>query len=68
MGVARSAPRSFPGEFHEAGLADRTATGRLLADVPAAGPVDAVVHNVGAVRPAPLLEVALSGLDAPSST
>lgn len=64
MGVARSAPRSFPGEFHEAGLADRAATGRLLADVPAAGPVDAVVDNVGAVRPAPLGEVALSDLDA----
>ncbi|MFJ4467093.1 SDR family oxidoreductase [Streptomyces sp. NPDC089424] len=64
VGVARSAPPSFPGEFHEADLADRAATDQVLGAVLGAGPVDAVVNNVGMVRPAPVGEVALSDLDA----
>ncbi|MCX4514765.1 SDR family oxidoreductase [Streptomyces sp. NBC_01619] len=64
VGIARSAPQSFPGEFHEADLADRAATDQVLRDVLDAGPVDAVVNNVGTVRPAPVGEVALSDLDA----
>lgn len=64
VGIARSAPRSFPGEFFAADLADRTATDQVLGEVMGAGPVDAVVNNVAAVRPAPVGEVALSDLDA----
>jgi NAD(P)-dependent dehydrogenase (short-subunit alcohol dehydrogenase family) len=64
VGIARSAPQSFPGEFHEADLADRAATDQVLREVMGAGPVDAVVNNVGMVRPAPVGEVALSDLDA----
>jgi NAD(P)-dependent dehydrogenase (short-subunit alcohol dehydrogenase family) len=64
VGIARSAPQSFPGEFHEADLADRAATDQVLGEVMGAGPVDAVVNNVGMVRPAPVGEVALSDLDA----
>ncbi|MFD8819089.1 SDR family oxidoreductase [Streptomyces sp. NPDC059627] len=64
VGIARTAPPSFPGEFHEADLADRAATDRVLGTVLSAGPVDAVVNNVGSVRPAPVGEVALTDLDA----
>ncbi|MDU8992294.1 SDR family oxidoreductase [Streptomyces mirabilis] len=64
VGIARSAPQSFPGEFHEADLADRAATDQVLGEVMGAGPVEAVVNNVGMVRPAPVGEVALSDLDA----
>lgn len=64
VGIARSAPASFPGEFHEADLADRAATDDVLGEVLGAGPVDAVVNNVGMVRPAAVGEVELSDLDA----
>ncbi|MGW7543691.1 SDR family NAD(P)-dependent oxidoreductase [Streptomyces sp. NPDC054770] len=64
VGIARTAPPSFPGEFCEADLADRAATDQVLGTVLAAGPVDAVVNNVGSVRPAPVGEVALTDLDA----
>ncbi|MEU8945673.1 SDR family oxidoreductase [Streptomyces sp. NPDC048489] len=64
VGIARTAPHSFPGEFHEVDLADRTATDRMLREVTGAGTVDAVVNNVGMVRPAPVGEVSLSDLDA----
>ncbi|MEU9976281.1 SDR family oxidoreductase [Streptomyces sp. NPDC051014] len=64
VGVARSAPRSFPGEFYAADLSDRALTGRVLGEVLAAGPVDGVVNNVGVVRPAPVGEVDLTDLDA----
>lgn len=50
VGVARSAPRSVPGGFYEADLADGAVTGRVLDEVLAAGPVD----GVGVVRPAPV--------------
>ncbi|MFD9004175.1 SDR family oxidoreductase [Streptomyces sp. NPDC059582] len=64
VGIARSAPQSFPGEFHETDLADRAATDQVLGAVLEAGPVDAVVNNVGSVRPAPVGKVTLSDLDA----
>ncbi|MGT2427435.1 SDR family oxidoreductase [Amnibacterium kyonggiense] len=47
VGLARSAPAEFPGEFHEVDLADRGSTDSALQSVLASGPVDAVVNNVG---------------------
>ncbi|MFF4653651.1 SDR family oxidoreductase [Streptomyces sp. NPDC001380] len=64
VGTARTAPASLPGELHEADLSDREDTARVLADVAAAGRVDAVVNNVGLVRAAPVGAVDLADLDA----
>lgn len=64
VGLARAAPSTYPGEFHQADLSDRADTARVLDGVLATGPVDAVVNNVGLVRPAPLGEVELDDLAA----
>jgi NAD(P)-dependent dehydrogenase (short-subunit alcohol dehydrogenase family) len=50
VGLARSRPDEFFGEFHEVDLSDRAATAEALEAVCAAGPIDAVVNNVGLVR------------------
>lgn len=50
VGLARNGPADFPGEFYEVDLSDRAATADVLAAVIEAGPVDAVVNNVGYVR------------------
>jgi NAD(P)-dependent dehydrogenase (short-subunit alcohol dehydrogenase family) len=50
VGLARSEPSDFPGEFYEVDLADRAATAKVLEAVIAAGPIDAVVNNVGFVH------------------
>src|SRR5579859_5348539 len=50
VGLARSAPARFPGEFHEVDLASRQATDAALEKVLSGGPVDAVVNNVGLGR------------------
>jgi 3-oxoacyl-[acyl-carrier protein] reductase len=50
IGLARSAPADFPGQFHEVDLADRDATATTLAQIVSAGAVDAVVNNVGLAR------------------
>ncbi|BCI52315.1 short-chain dehydrogenase [Mycolicibacterium litorale] len=50
VGLARTRPATFPGEFHEVDLADRAATADVLAAVIESGPLDAVVNNVGFVR------------------
>lgn len=50
VGLARSAPAEFPGEFFAADLADRAATAEVLQQILAAGRVDAVVNNVGVAR------------------
>ena len=50
VGLARSAPAEFPGEFFAADLADRAATAEVLEQILAAGRVDAVVNNVGVAR------------------
>ena len=50
VGLARSAPARFPGEFHEVDLASRPATDAALEKVLSGGPVDAVVNNVGLGR------------------
>ncbi|WP_433504601.1 SDR family oxidoreductase [Pseudonocardia halophobica] len=62
VGIARSAPASFPGEFHVADLADRAATAGALEAILADGSVDAVVNNVGMVTLAPLGSVDLDDL------
>jgi NAD(P)-dependent dehydrogenase (short-subunit alcohol dehydrogenase family) len=47
IGVARTTPEDFPGEFYEVDLADRAATAEVLERIVASGPIDAVVNNVG---------------------
>ncbi|MEU7765870.1 SDR family oxidoreductase [Nocardia sp. NPDC049190] len=50
IGVARTAPPDFPGQFYEADLSDRGATAELLDDIVAGSGVDAVVNNVSYQR------------------
>ena len=64
VGIARTAPAEFPGTFITADLADRDQTAEALTGVLTAGPVDAVVNNVGLVRPAMLGMVDLDDLAA----
>lgn len=50
IGLARSAPSDFPGQFHEVDLGDQAATAQTLDRIVAEGRVDAVVNNVGLAR------------------
>lgn len=50
IGLARTTPDDFPGEFYEVDLSDRAATAAVLDRIIADGPVDAVVNNVGYAR------------------
>src|SRR5262249_51169111 len=50
IGLARTAPSDFPGQFHEVDLSDRAATAATLDKIVAGGRVDAVVNNVGLAR------------------
>jgi 3-oxoacyl-[acyl-carrier protein] reductase len=50
IGLARSAPSDFPGQFHEVDLGDRAATAAALDKIVAEGRIDAVVNNVGLAR------------------
>lgn len=50
IGLARSAPPDFPGQFRAVDLGDREATATALDEIVAAGAVDAVVNNVGLAR------------------
>jgi len=50
IGLARSRPVHFPGEFYEVDLADRAATAEVLERIIATGPIDGVVNNVGLAR------------------
>ena len=50
IGLARTRPEDFGGEFHEVDLADRVATAEVLERIVASGRVDAVVNNVGFAR------------------
>ncbi len=50
IGLARTRPEDFPGEFYEADLGDRAATDAVLKRVLRDGRVDAVVNNVGVAR------------------
>jgi NAD(P)-dependent dehydrogenase (short-subunit alcohol dehydrogenase family) len=64
IGIARTAPPEFPGTFITADLADREQTADALTELLTAGPVDALVNNVGLVRPAMLGNVDLDDLAA----
>ena len=64
IGLARTAPANFPGEFVPVDLADRAATAEAMAQALRSGAVDGIVNNVGLVRPAMLNDVALQDLDA----
>jgi 3-oxoacyl-[acyl-carrier protein] reductase len=50
IGVARSAPQSFPGEFISADLADREQTEALANTLAARGSVLGIVNNVGLAK------------------
>jgi 3-oxoacyl-[acyl-carrier protein] reductase len=50
VGIARSAPADFPGEFFEADLTDRAATADVLERILAKGRIDAAVNNVAVTR------------------
>lgn len=50
VGLARTRPDDFPGEFHEVDLADRVSTAEVLEKIVASGKIDAVVNNVGFAR------------------
>lgn len=50
IGVARSAPQSFPGEFISADLADQDQTRALANELAARGNVLGIVNNVGLAR------------------
>jgi 3-oxoacyl-[acyl-carrier protein] reductase len=50
VGLARSRPGEFPGEFYEVDLADRAATADVLDRIVASGRIDAVVNNAGLAR------------------
>lgn len=62
VAVARTTPDAYPGEFYPADLADRGETARVLEQVLRDGPVDAVMNNVGLVKPAFLGDVDLDDL------
>lgn len=62
VGLARTAPPDFPGEFYTVDLADRAATAETLDAVLRDGDVDAVVNNAGMVRPALLADLDLDDL------
>jgi len=50
IGVARSVPQSFPGEFISTDLADRDQTGALVSALVARGNVLGIVNNVGLAK------------------
>lgn len=50
IGLARSAPADFPGEFHQVDFADAAATQRLAERFAARGEIVGIVNNSGAAR------------------
>jgi 3-oxoacyl-[acyl-carrier protein] reductase len=50
VGLARTRPDDFPGEFYQVDFTDRQALDDVLEHVVAGGRVDAVVNNVGLAR------------------
>lgn len=63
IGMARSAPRDFPGTFVAVDLSDDAPTRIALADLVQRFDIDGLVNNVGLVRPARLADVTLNDLD-----
>jgi 3-oxoacyl-[acyl-carrier protein] reductase len=64
IGIARTSDATFPGELHSVDLSDRSATSAVLQEISSSNRIDAVVNNVGLVRPQALAEVTLDALDA----
>jgi 3-oxoacyl-[acyl-carrier protein] reductase len=64
VGIARVGDASFPGDLWTVDLADRDATSAALREISSIHRIDAVVNNVGLVRPQALEEVTLDALDA----
>ena len=62
VGLARSRPADFPGEFYEVDLSDRAATAEVLDRIFASGKIDAVVNNAGLARFARLGSIDLDDL------
>ena len=62
VGLARTRPDDFPGEFFEVDLADRAATAEVLENVVANGRIDAVVNNAGIARFARIGSIELDDL------
>ena len=62
VGLARTRPDDFPGEFFEVDLADCTATAEVLNKIVASGKIDAVVNNAGLARFARIGSIDLNDL------
>lgn len=63
LGIARVDDPTFPGRMYAVDLADREATSAALHDITSTYTVDALVNNVGLVRPQAVGEVTLDALD-----
>jgi 3-oxoacyl-[acyl-carrier protein] reductase len=64
IGIARTGDTTFPGDLRTVDLSDREATSAALQGISSTNRIDAVVNNVGLVRPQTLEEVTLEALDA----
>src|SRR3984893_13602783 len=64
IGVARTPDAPFPGELRIVDLSDRDATSAALQEISSSNRIDAVVNNVGLVRPQMLEQVTFDALDA----
>jgi 3-oxoacyl-[acyl-carrier protein] reductase len=64
VGIARAGDTTFPGELFTVDLSDRDATSAAVHDISVSHRIDAVVNNVGLVRPQSLEQVTLEALDA----
>ena len=64
VGLARTQPDDFPGEFHSIDLGDEAARGQLFNELAAEHKFDGLLNNVGLVNPAPLEEITLEDFDA----
>ena len=64
VGIARTGDATFPGELRTVDLSDRHVTSAALHEISVAHRIDAVVNNVGLIRPHVLEQVTLDALDA----
>lgn len=59
IGLARTEPADFPGDFHTIDLGDESATHKLLAELTTSHVILGVVNNVGLVKPAAVADIDL---------
>jgi len=64
VGLARTQPADFPGEFISVDLSDADATAAAIDTALAAGPLDGVLNNVGIVRPQMVGEIDIDDFNA----